>query len=286
MAGSALYLYCVVPVSGTAPTCSAPALDGGAVQAVRRGDLAVLTHPCPAEPYQGGEEQVRRWIAAHNAVVEEAWAATGTVLPMSFDVIVASSGGRGAEANLIRWLARHEAALGERLRALAGRTEVGVQVLWDTTGAAEAGVPLIGETGPAPRGRAFFARQQARRQAREEFARRADRARERYLADLAALADDVRVNDPRPAQGKQVVINISLLVTKAAIARVGDYLEKVADDAGTQVRFTGPWPPYSFAGSFGNVDEGHGGVALTAPAGAAPHPVYGHVNDGGSHANS
>ena len=131
MSSTALYLYCIVPASDPLPALVAPALDGGPVHAVRHQELAALAHACPPEPYQGSEEQVRGWIAAHNAVVEEAWESADSVLPMSFDVIVGGDAVRSAEANLIGWLTEHHAALRGRLRALEGRAEVGVQVLWN-----------------------------------------------------------------------------------------------------------------------------------------------------------
>ena len=134
MPDSALYLYCVVPAPAAPPPLRAAALNGAAVHAVRYQDLAVLTHACRPEPYQGSAEDVRGWVAAHNAVVEEAWAAAGSALPMSFDVIVSGGHGRSAEANLTCWLGEHHAAIRDRLQALDGRAEVGVQVLWAAGG--------------------------------------------------------------------------------------------------------------------------------------------------------
>ena len=109
MTASARYLYCVIPANGATPAVRAPALDGGPVQLIRHRDIAVLTHACAPEPYQGSETEVRGWIAAHNAVVEEAWKSAGTVLPMSFDVIVRGDGWpqcRGERGRLARGTSR------------------------------------------------------------------------------------------------------------------------------------------------------------------------------------
>jgi len=237
------------------PTLSSPALDGGAVHAVRHRGLAALAHVCPPEPYQGSEEEVRGWVAAHNAVVEEAWQSAESVLPMSFDVIVTGDADRSAEANLTCWLAEHYAALSGRLQSLEGRAEVGVQVLWDienlnVSGVIEAQAPVI-----PPRGRAYFARQQLQRHFKEELERKSAADCRRYIESLRALADDVQVNKPRPVKGRQMVLNLSLLAARAAISRLGEYLEGVSQEPGVEVRFTGPWPPYSFAGAFGIVEN-------------------------------
>ena len=255
MTASARYLYCVMPAHGAMPAVRAPALDGGPVQLIRHRDIAVLTHACAPEPYQGSETEVRGWIAAHNAVVEEAWKSAGTVLPMSFDVIVRGDGGPSAEANVVGWLEEHHAALGHRLRALRGRVEVGVQILLDAED------PAASETGAAqsplarPRGRAYFASHLLRREQRERLEREAEAALRRHGEVLAALVDDVQVNRPRPVPGKMMILNLSLLTDQVGVQRVGDYLERVSQESGAEVRFTGPWPPYSFAGAFARLKE-------------------------------
>ena len=255
MNGNALYLYCVVPAAAGLAVPASPALDGGPVHAVRYQDLAALAHTCPPEPYQGSEEQVRGWIAAHNAVVEEAWESAQSVLPMSFDVIVDGDGDRSAEAHLVGWLMEHYAALAGRLRALAGRAEVGVQGLWNLDALTGTGTGSAPEPEPRARGRAFFAQQLHRRQLREQLERKADSDCRRYFGQLAALADEVQVNKPRPVKGLQMVLNLSLLVLRDSIPRLGDYLETVSNEDAVEVRFTGPWPPYSFTGAFGNVGD-------------------------------
>ena len=136
MMASARYLYCVLPADGAVPAVCAPALDGGPVLSIRHRDIAALTHVCAPEPYQGSETEVCGWIAAHNAVIEEAWKSAGTVLPMSFDVIVRGDSGHSAEANVAGWLEEHHAALRSRLQALRGRVEVGVQILRDADNSA------------------------------------------------------------------------------------------------------------------------------------------------------
>ena len=216
----------------------------------------MLAHACAPEPYQGSETEVRNWVAAHNAVIEEAWRSAGTVLPMSFDVIVRGDFGRSAEANVVGWLEEHHAALRRRLQALRGRVEVGVQILRDAENLA------AGEAGEAespqvrPRGHAYFARHQRRREQRERFEREAEAVFCRHGEMLAALVDDVHVNKPRPVPGKMMVLNLSLLTDQAGVLRVGDYLEQVSQETDAEVRFTGPWrPPHCFAGTFARLKE-------------------------------
>ena len=52
-----------------------------------------------------------------------------------------------------------------------------------------------------------------------------------------------------------MILNLSLLTDQVGVQRVGDYLERVSQESGAEVRFTGPWPPYSFAGAFARLKE-------------------------------
>ena len=47
-------------------------------------------------------------------------------------------------------------------------------------------------------------------------------------------------------ENKQMLMNLSCLLTKDGSRRLGDELEKIASVEGFFVRYTGPWPPYSF----------------------------------------
>jgi hypothetical protein len=248
---SARYIYCVVPSSPGGLAVCAPALDGGPVQVISHEDVAALTHACPPEPYEGSEAEVRGWIAAHNAVVEEAWKSAGTVLPMSFDVIVRAGPCRNAEANVVGWLEEHHVALRSRLRSLRGRVEVGVQILRDAEPAPAAEASGAGSGQVRPRGHAYFARHQLRREQHERRERQAEAEFRRHCEILTLMADDVHVNKCRTVPGKMTVLDLSLLADETGVRCIGDYLERVSKEADAEVRFTGPWPPYSFAGTLG-----------------------------------
>jgi len=45
---------------------------------------------------------------------------------------------------------------------------------------------------------------------------------------------------------KVMLINLSCLVAKEKVDSLGEELEKINNMEGFTVRFTGPWPPYSF----------------------------------------
>lgn len=259
-----LYLYCIVPEGGRSDggagtpvrdlIVSTPALDGGPVRVVSHHGLSVLVHDCPPEPYQGSDEAVRNWVLAHNAVVVAAWELVDTVLPMSFDSIVVADRAESAESALALWLERHRESLIAQLERLRGQVELGVRVLKPES--TDHSAP-----GKAARGREYFREQAERR--REAQGARADidtLARELFEA-LADRSAGIRLK-PRGTEGpgaagsgRGEVLAVSLLVPRAGIRVVGEYLDTVRE-RGNDVRFTGPWPPYSFAGNIDVSDLG------------------------------
>ncbi|MGV1005997.1 MAG: GvpL/GvpF family gas vesicle protein [Candidatus Nanopelagicales bacterium] len=246
---SGLYLYCIAAdrSEGDVLTVSAPALDGGAVQVISQDGLTVVAHSCPAEPYQGSADEVREWILAHNTVVTEVWEKTGTVLPMAFDSIVTADGGRDAETALAVWLDEHRRALGVVLDELDGKVELGVRVYYDAPTEPSERVAVA-------RGHAYFQNQVLKRQEAADRQVRLDGEANRVVEALGTLAHSIRVNSPGAATqtedeaGGRELLSVSILVERQHVADVGTFLDTVAD-GGYRVRFTGPWPPYSFAGA-------------------------------------
>lgn len=246
---SGLYLYCIAAErSGCAALgVSAPALDGGGVRVISQSGLLVVVHSCLAEPYQGSPADVRAWILAHNAVVTQVWEQIGTVLPMAFDSIVIGDYARDAELVLADWIVEHREELAATLGELDGKVELGVRVYYDapTTGS---------ERAPVARGREYFQNQLAKRREAADRQLRLDAEANRIVEGLGLLSHSIRVNTPSAitqAEGDESgreLLSVSLLVARQGVGEVGSFLDSVTD-SGYRVRFTGPWPPYSFAGS-------------------------------------
>jgi hypothetical protein len=246
---SGLYLYCIAAErpGGDALTVSAPALNGAGVRVISQCGLLVVAHGCPAEPYQGSPGDVRSWILAHNTVVTQVWERTGTVLPMAFDSIVTGDEERDAESVLADWIGAHPGELAATLGELDGKVELGIRVYYDAPAGSS-------ERVASARGREYFQNQLSKRREAADRQLRLDAEAKRIAEGLGALAQSIRVNAPNAiAQtegdaGGRELLSMSLLVERPRVGEVGLFLDSVtADDY--RVRFTGPWPPYSFAGS-------------------------------------
>ena len=257
----ALYVYCIArgdgnPCGPHGRLLGPIGLDGQVVYTVGSGGIRAVVHNCPAEPYQSQDPQaVQGWVVAHQNVVLAATEAFGTVLPMSFDMIVRGSPGRNAAAALKDWLDERRDRFARLLDRLAGKAEYGVQVLWDPEVIAASLVQdddelrgMRNEVQDKPRGLAHLLGQKLTKAVRAAMEKQADLFAQDFYARIRRCVEDVRVEKLKKVDGgRQMLLNLSCLMRQGSddLGRVLDGIEKTK---GISVRFTGPWPPYSFVG--------------------------------------
>ncbi|MFQ5883081.1 MAG: GvpL/GvpF family gas vesicle protein [Candidatus Methylomirabilales bacterium] len=248
------YLYCVAE-GGERRELGPIGVEGNPVYTIPHRHLCAVVHDCPAAPYRSEDEGVvHGWLRAHEAVVEAAWGIFGTVLPSGFDTIVRAAKDRGPTEN-VEWLLkeRHDVLL-EKISKVRGKAEYGVQISWD---ARQMAARVVGEA-PAIReldeemrskspGTAYLYKQKLDKAIRAEMEARADVRFKDFYNRIKAWVADLRVERAKPPEGdRQMLMNLSCLVRKEDVAGLGGVLEKIQGMDGFSVRFTGPWPPYSF----------------------------------------
>ena len=247
----ARYVYCVVP--GEVRDWDVHGLDERPVRAICAAGLTALVHDCPAAPYQGDdEERVKVWVLAHGDVVDAAWERTGTVLPMSFDRIVKPGDGLDGDEQVGRWLTEEGDAFRATLERLRGKVELGVQLLWlpraiaEAVAASDAQVQALqAELAGKSKGAAYFVQQKIEKALRRALTARAEEDYRACFRQITALFPDVCVNGLKKLPDRQMILNLSVLVPRERVAELGALLAGFQSD-GVEVRFTGPWPPYSF----------------------------------------
>ena len=250
MTGDRLYLYAIAPA---APADLGTGIDGAVVQALAgpQGVTAVV-HEHDGGPYQGADDDVRRWAVEHSAVVERVWHGSGTVLPASFNVIVAPGDDVSAARRLEEWMESRADVLRERLDALTDRVELRVEISLDREQAATGHPDVMAaraELGTRPPGVQRLLRKRIEHLERDIAD---ERARDRYpvyrhrLASVSeGLDDNARAH---PAAGTSLVLSVSLLVPEHDVHGVGTVLTAIqGEEPATRIRYLGPWPPYSFA---------------------------------------
>lgn len=247
-----LYTYAIVPSSLSAGAVGT-GINAAPVELVAVAEgLAAVVHHHTGAPYDGADADVERWILEHGNVVERAWEAAGTVLPMSFNVIVAAGAGADAGERLKEWLAEAAPALTERLNALRNRVELRVEISLDQHKVAEESAEaaeLREEMARRPPGVQRLLQKRLDTMERDIADQLADELYPQYRRRLAVLSEDLTENRRahRPA-GYVSVLTVALLVPREQIERVGMELTAITEEQpAADVRFLGPWPPYSFA---------------------------------------
>ncbi len=76
---------------------------------------------------------------------------------------------------------------------------------------------------------------------------KADQDFKEFFEKVKSCVDEIQVEKTKKAEDeRQMLMNLSCLLPKEASRRLGDVLEKISNTEGYSVRFTGPWPAYSF----------------------------------------
>lgn len=255
--GQGRYLYCVAD-SGERVSLGPIGIDGSNVYTIPYQDICAVVHECPAEPYQSTDrEVVNSWVLAHQKVVDEAWERWGTVLPLGFDTIVMDKDDLGAEENVRNWLQNDCDNLRSKMAKVRGKAEYGVQIFWEPQVIAQnlAKVSpeisqLEEEIKSQSRGLAYLYKQKLENALKRELEAKADQCFKDFYARIRRHVVSIVVEKTKPGdQNTQMIMNLSCLLPRDKTAELGEELHRINSMEGFSVRFTGPWPPYSFVGT-------------------------------------
>lgn len=261
------YLYCVVSVDEESPVegFEATGVSDEPVSVVVHEGIGAVVHPCE-EIYDSADlGRVRRWLVRHQSVVDDAGEAFGTPIPFQFDTIL-----RGDDEAVENWLAGEGDRLRELLDSLAGHWEYRVEVVERDPPSAgsledddEELADLRERIEGTGEGTGFLLEKQydkrvetLREHRRAELTadlreRLAEHAREVHELDRSPAAD---LSGDEGSEG-ETICRLTLLVGEDREEAVGTALDPIADREGIEVRFTGPWPPYTFVPEMGGGDE-------------------------------
>ena len=254
------YLYCVAD-SGDRVDLGKIGLDGKEVYTLPWGDLCAIVHNCPSEPYKSADnEVVKRWVVAHEKVVEVAQERFGTVLPLGFDTIIKGEKDKSPEENIKNWLKEDYANLKEKMDKIKGKAEYGVQIFWDPKFIADEIAKtneeiknLNQDIKSKSKGMAYMFKHKLDNLLKKEMEEKAGLCFKDFYARIKKCVDEIRVEKTKQISAgsigdekRQMLMNLSCLVDKEKSKELGEVLEKINRGKGFFVRFTGPWPPYSF----------------------------------------
>ena len=251
-----LYVYGIVENADAAIPLRAVGIDGQTVYVIPCRDLAAIVHTCPLTPYRSEDESVMQgWVLAHQKVLEIAAERCGTVIPFGFDTIIMPDAGRSVQEVLLSWIAGEYDNMQKNLSKIRGKKEYGVQVFGSVpaiinrvTGANDTIKALQEEIKNASPGKAYMVRQKIEQELKKGIESDVDAVARICHRKITAACDDIKVEKIKKTQEKdtRMLLNYSCLVSDEKYPRLGEVLESLETEDGVTVRFTGPWPAYSF----------------------------------------
>ena len=258
------YLYCIVDTAGESEfSLSIPGIDDGDPYMVEHDDVGVVVQPCES-PYESTDmDTVKQWLLQHQAVIDEVAESYGTPLPFRFDTIL-----KGDDQQVRDWLTEAADVLTSELGKLSGQWEYRIELVWDRT-AFEYNVSrsddrlseLRERREDAEAGTSFLLDKQYDQRLRELTQARQREETEALLDRLESPASEIRevdrktsfLDDERSTAGDQARRSIAVLAPEEREDEIGEVLDDLASEPAVEIRFTGPWPPYSFSPDL----EGH-----------------------------
>lgn len=219
-------------------------------------DICAIVHNCPAEPYESSDDGiVKAWVKAHQRVLDEVKRRFGTVIPLGFDTIIRPKDGATDPDKVVKdWLVKDYDRLITIMEKIKGADEYGVQIFYDSnvisiqiSKQSEEVRQIKEEMATKSSGMAYMCRQKLERAVKSEIEELADEWFKDFYVKIKRHSADVVVEKTKKAGKERVMLlNLSCLVAKENVGNLGEELEKISNAEGFSVRFSGPWPPYSF----------------------------------------
>lgn len=230
-------------------------IEDNEVYTIPYKDLCVIVHNCPTEPYKSDDETVKGWVRAHQNVLDEAKERFGTIIPLGFDTILQPQDDATSPDQVVKdWLKEDYERLRAVMEKIKGKDEYGVQILYEPevmrkqiAEQNEEIKKIKEEMATKSPGMAYMYKQKLENAVKAEMDKLADEWFKDFYDRIKGHTDDIVVEKTKQMdKNKVMLLNLSCLVTQEKVESLGEELEKIDNMEGFSVRFTGPWPPYSF----------------------------------------
>lgn len=252
------YVYALVDADrGDTASFSVTGLEDRSTRVLDIDGVGAVVQDCEGLYDTEDPTQVRSWLLAHQQVVDAATEAFGTPLPLRFDTVF-----EGGDEAVRTWVRPRAEDIAAELARFRGHREYHVGVSWDPDPfeerAREADDRLreIATARDDDEGGTAFLRE---KQYDQRLAELRGRHRSQLEADLRERIDSVAVETAQQASAsgpdapedhtgdREQVCTVAVLAATDDETILGDRLDDYVDAHDVEVRFTGPWPPYSFA---------------------------------------
>lgn len=250
------YLYCVAN-SGGRISFGEIGLNDNEVYTVPHKDICAVVHKCPAEPYDSNEEEeIKEWVKTHQGVLDRIMKDSrfSSLVPAGFDTIIRSKGDHSASENLRRWLEKDHDSLLQQLEKVKNMEEYGVRVIYEpgwlennVSKDSEEFRSLQKKIDSKDEGAAYLYREKLTQLTKDKI----EKKKEKLISEFCELVEPTvaelkREEVTERESDKKILMNLSCLVAQGEYEELGSVLEKIDSREGFNVKFTGPWAPFSF----------------------------------------
>jgi len=247
------YVYCIVNNTNELSLDNI-GIDNASVYTVSYRDIAAVVHACQSQPYESKDEgKVKEWIFSHNEVIDKATEHFSTVLPFSFDSIIAG------DDNTVRdWLSKSYEKLKQELERLKDKAEYTVRIFYDKNrleekiiGQDQALKELKEKIERMPERAAYLLQRKLELEVKDACNAMLVNLAEEFISKVKEHVEEMRVEErvpqfPGKYGEKKMILKVSCLVHRNKVEGLGEVLGEINDREGYDVRFTGPWAPFSF----------------------------------------
>lgn len=249
------YLYALVDADrGDPEAFEARGLEGRAVRVLTVEGIGAVVHDCAGLYDSEDPLTVREWLLAHQRVTDAATEAFGAPLPVRFDTVL-----QGGDETVREWVRSRIATVRECLDRVRGCREYHVGVRWNDEGfeaevrESDDRLAELADSGESAGEGTAFLREKQYEQRLAELRRARHERLETALFEAIGPAVEAVAGQESPNDGPltpddvpEEVVTVAVRAETAREDDLGDRLDGYVDEFDVEVRFTGPWPPYSF----------------------------------------
>jgi len=247
-----IYLYGIVKASAP-ENLGAIGIDGKPLFLIPVNDICAIVHKGAAIPYSTKDtEKAKIWILSHQYVLDLALARYGTVIPITFDTIF-----KGEEDVVQKWLNEKYDDLNKILLSIEGKAEYGIQIYLEEeyiqklTDKKDGLLDKITNLPENSEGVAYLLKKKIHRDRKVLRDHTSQNIANELYNEIKTHVKEVKTEETRKAAADSwkdmlMILNLSCLLDEEKVKPLGDLLGKINQKNGVNVRFTGPWPPYSF----------------------------------------
>lgn len=257
------YLYCMVDATASdTGVLSTTGINDNQVYVIETDGVGAVVHDCDTVYDADDLDQIKQWLVTHQQVVDAASDVFGTPLPMRFDTVF-----EGGDAGVEHWLADHYQSIQDDVRSFAETWEYRITLLWDTslfedriTEQDDRLQELQQRQQQAGSGKQFLLQKQHKKRIQElKQDQRTDLVAQ-LKESIRPVVNELAEQNSRPALSDETelpgeqeqIMRVAVLADEDAETALGERLDRVVEQDGVEIRFTGPWPPYTFAPDIGS----------------------------------